>query len=185
MVHLLRGFYFDGSSFDRCTFYVYAFVQPLYVPLPTVTFQFGIRLTGKTGQAWEINPETEAATMMDVLASIKNQGLPFIGRIQTPGDLAEYVRRITDGADNPNNVEVMAYSLALADRNPEALQALDQLQQLLQAQEGMNPWLVETFERSQELRERLATNPKQAIALLDEWTEQTRARLRLPKDSLV
>jgi hypothetical protein len=182
VIHLLRGFSFDTSGFDRNTFYVHVFLQPLYVPRDHVAYLFGKRLYGRQGQSWSIDAEHQGATVEDVLASIKEQGLPFLGYVQTPGDLARKAPLVGGRGSDPNMSEAVAYSFVLAHEYAEARGALDRLQALLRAGDPADPWAAELLGRSQLVRERLERDPEEAIALLEEWNEQTRTNLRLPRD---
>jgi polygalacturonase len=47
--HALRGLYFEGSSFDGKSFYVWTFVLPLFVPTKHVSFNLGKRLRALGG----------------------------------------------------------------------------------------------------------------------------------------
>lgn len=182
VVHLLRGFYFESSAFDADAFHVWTFVQPLYVPSDCVIFNFGTRLYGRWGEGWTLDRQDEGATMTDVLVSIKEKGLPFLAPVQTPGDLARKASLVGGYPNTPHTAEAVAYSFVLAHEYPEALQALDRFRTILATHDLTNPWLAEMQRRSELVRDRLERNPHEAIELLEEWNEQTRSDLRLPKD---
>jgi hypothetical protein len=182
VVHLLRGFYFDSSAFNADAFQVEAFVQPLYVPSDHIFFLFGKRLNGRCGQGWTMDRQDEGGIMADVLASIKEQGLPFLAPLQTPRDLARNFPLVGGRAKSPNAAEAVAYSFILAHEHSEAHLALHRLRAILTAADLTIPWLAEMLKRSELVRERLERDPEQAIELLEEWNEQTRGHLRLPGD---
>jgi hypothetical protein len=181
VVHFLRGFSFDTSSFDADSFHVEAFIQPLYVLADSIRYNFGMRLHGQLGQGWKLDRQDVATTMNEDLASIEKEGLYFVSRVQTPRDLARKAVLLGHSQD-VYTVEAIAYSSVLAREFPEALQSLERLQGLLRAHGLDTPWLVEMLDRSELVRQRLERDPEAAIAVLEEWNEQTRANLRLPKD---
>ncbi len=180
--NILRGFSFDSSRFDANTFYVEAFVQPLYVPSTFIYYLFGQRLTSRTGQLWRITPETETAVILDVLASLKKEGLPFINYIRSPRDLGEKASLVGGRSDIPHAMEAVAYSLVLAGEDAKALAALDQLDALCRIHLASAPYLGETVQRSATIRASLTHDPPAAIALLQQWCVQTRTALRLPEE---
>ena len=182
VVHLLRGFYFESSAFDADAFYLWVFVQPLYVPVDFIYFDFGTRLSGHRGQGWTMNRQDEGATMADVLAGMKDQGLPFLARVQTPRDLAHKAPLVGGRERSPNSVEAVAYSHLLAQECSEAREAIDRLQAMLRAGDAADPWGAQMLERSELVRDRLERDPRHAVELLEEWNEQTRTNLRLPPD---
>jgi len=49
---VLRGLYFEGSSFDAKSFYLWAFFLPLCVPTKHVSFNLGKRIRGGGGERW-------------------------------------------------------------------------------------------------------------------------------------
>jgi hypothetical protein len=182
VVHLLRGFSFERSSFNANAFQIVVFVQPLYVPADYITFVFRKYPHGRWGARWTLDRQDEGATMTDVLASIKAEGLPFLSRVQTPRDQARNAPLVAGDANGLPAVQTMAYSFVLAREYSEATVTIDRLQAMLRAADLTDPWVNEMLTRSEQVRERLERDPEEAIALLEEWIEQTRSALRLPKD---
>jgi hypothetical protein len=79
--HILRGFWFESSAFDRDSFTVEVFVQPLYIPVSHLSFTFGHRL-GSLGKGydiwWKYDEETEALMMQEILSFMMSAGIPFL-----------------------------------------------------------------------------------------------------------
>src|SRR5438552_1936158 len=90
--YLLRGFALESSGFGPSVFYLWVFVQPLYVPSTHIYFHFGRRL----GHGWDLdaNADNESEVMGQVLTRIKDEGLPFINRFESPADFADRAAQI-------------------------------------------------------------------------------------------
>lgn len=177
---LLRGFSFDTSAYDRRRFDIEVFVQPLYIPVDFIFYTFGERLPYPS-DGWCLSEGEEASVMAQVLASIKGRGLQFIGYIQTPRDLAHKRALVNSSPNDPHVVRAVAYSHALAHEYPEAVQALDRLDAIMSEDNPLRqPWDDELQEQGRLMRKLLLQSPEEAVDLLERWTEQTRAALRLP-----
>lgn len=184
--YLLRGFCFQPSAFDRKSFNVQTFVQPLYIPKEYIVFNIGFRLgklTRKGEEWWEITPENEAEVMTDVLHLMKVEGLPFLNRLETPEDIATELQK-----DSPNesrliiDSQTIAYSLILAGKYAEGLKELNRFIFLLSEEDELREWEKVLLERAILLRDTLKNHgEKTAIALLEEWRAYTIGKLRLEK----
>lgn len=184
--YLLRGFYFNRSDLDSRGFYLYRFIQPLYVPLPHISFNFGRRLSGRTGDSWQIPLEQTKTIMAEVLSVIQSQGLRLVLSVETPSDLAEkgrYLAGLEVDTLSAHVDEAVAYSLILANNYPAAIANLDRVDAVLSRPDPYRTEAdAEMQERNRWLRERLIQQPEAAVRRLEEWTEATRAALRLPDD---
>lgn len=183
--YLLRGFCFSGSI-DPRGFYLYSFVQPLYVPFPHICFNFGLRLSGRTGEGWHIPLDQTQTIMAEVLSAIQSQGMRLVLNVETPKDLAEKGRYLV--GDEPGAVsvpveEAEAYSWILANNHPAAIAKLDRVDAVLSRPDIIRTEAYDEMQaRNRWLRDRLIHQPEEAHRRLEEWTEATRAALRLPKD---
>src|SRR5262249_40856150 len=83
--HTLRGFHFDGSSFDKNAFYVSAFFMPLCVPRTHLHLTFGHRVRSRTGEGWN----ADEADFETVLKSAIQREAPLLLTLQTPMDVAQ------------------------------------------------------------------------------------------------
>ncbi len=180
---LLRALAFDSSGFDPSAFNVWAFVQPLYVPVTHIHFTFGGRLGalgGGTERRWRFQEGKEEELMSEVLAYIKSEGLPFLDRLKSPIDLAGRAIELTSAPDNVHVLEAMAYSLILGGRSHEALPAFARLDRALASMDpDVSPWIQEIAERAEQVRRALVRGPEDSIGLLNEWREQTVKNLRI------
>jgi hypothetical protein len=193
--YLLRGFYFEPSGSDPSSFYIWTFIQPLYVPTRHIYFTFGKRL----GNGWPID-ESEAGSrrsngqhyqagvaslMAHVLRTIEAEGLPFIGNIEYPVDLAYQTTRVTDAPDDdPYVVEAVVYSLILAGEYGRTQEEYARLKRGLSTLENRLVWAREIAQRAAQVMDNLPRHPDNAVALLDTWTRQTARDLRLPEPQL-
>jgi hypothetical protein len=180
---LLRGFTFQGSSYDRTSFYLVAFVQPLYVPsdeeLPTFS---------------ERSPRLASTDALDDIRSfVEGSGRKFLERLRTPTDLADWLEREEAGhKPDPFALEALAYSALLAVRSEDAEQWLevaaktaeeyvrDDLDEGLYAKDEEHP-LQAVLERTAQVRDALDASANEALALLERWREETARKLGLSK----
>jgi hypothetical protein len=180
---LLRGFTFQGSSYDK-SFYLVAFVQPLYVPSDEEEPSFSERSPRFAG-ADEARDEIESF--------VTGPGSAFLSEIETPEDLAAWIEREETGhKPDPYALEALAYSLALARRTDDADRWLDvtvesaesyirsDIEEGLYTKDEEHP-LEPVLERAAQVREALGTSEQKAIALLEQWREETADGLGLSK----
>jgi hypothetical protein len=163
---ILRAFAFDSSGIDRSAFYVTVFAQPLYIPHPSVYYNFGHRL----GTSWEAN---DVQVVEKLVNAIQAQGLPFLERIQQPRDLAEFIRErmhlYRGRRPNPHDLEALAYSCILADDSTAGQVLEDLFNQLDPTVE----WEVEIGARATKVAEAMARSPLAARAMLLQWEQET------------
>jgi hypothetical protein len=193
--YLLRGFYFEPSGSDPSSFYVWTFIQPLYVPTRHIYFTFGRRL----GKGWPLDEKEAdgsrsngqhyqagmASIMVQVLRTIEAEGLPFIGNIEHPVDLAYQTSRVTDAPDeDPYVVEAVIYSYILAGEYGRAREKYARLKRSLSSLENGLVWAREIAQRAAQVMDNLPRHPDNTVALLDMWTRQTARDLRLPEPQL-
>ena len=77
---ILRGLDFEGSSFDRNSFYATVFAMPLCVPTDHLYFNFGDRLQIANADRWDINSPSVHA---DLASAVEQQGVPFLRRAES------------------------------------------------------------------------------------------------------
>jgi hypothetical protein len=120
---VLRGIAFEGSSFDKSSFTVTAFLLPLCVPTDHLDFNFGTRiLHPKGGDRWNA---TNSDLVGELGAALKLQATPFLSRVKSLLDFVDTARTFPQA--NPNIRKAIAYSLARSGRITEAVEVLDQL----------------------------------------------------------
>ncbi len=168
--HVLRGVYLENSSAPS-KFYVWAFVQPLYVPSATVYFNFGKRLPS-ANSVWNVADSPEK-----IASAVINEGMPFIQTLTSPAALAdwEFLRQQVD----PHAREARAYSLIMSGRITEGLSELSALARSLVSELS---WMNEMRERAMLLARLAEGVPSVAQARLAEWEAETSACLRLVSD---
>ncbi len=199
--YLLRGFSLYASAWSRERFTISCSAGLLYVPgaARALTPGLGARLPviAGRGDAWWDRPigddEAEAAVMDDVRELIVDVGIPFLEGFGDPGAVAERLSR--EPEDDPHVVEALAYSLVLQGEYKLARAKLDRLRQITiedadradwwaaHADPGSEEdWVISVGKRGERVRELLAASPAKAVALLERWTEEQLAALRLPVD---
>ncbi len=173
--HTLRGFHFDGSSFDKESFYVNAFFMPLCVPSEHLQLTFGRRLRAGGGDRWSTAiPGFEA-----ILEAAVQKEIPFLAGLRTARDVAD---ALTPPGTNPHCHEALAYALAQAGEIRAAVAAIDALLGLIDSVRRVNPkltWELEIANRAQSLKTKLTENPEDAAAQLTRWEFETIRNLGL------
>ncbi len=166
---ILKGFCVDDSSHSPEHFYVWAFVQPLYVPAATIHFNFGQRLGDGTGRRWNCE---EAGLVSALSTEMQNAKGNFLDHITTPHALADYISRFCN-APNPNNLEALAYSYLLAGDQAAADATLKKLCETIDL--GIE-WHRAIWERAQTIQ---AGDASAARELLWHWRDNTIQQLRI------
>jgi len=163
---LLRGIYLEDTS-DPHRVYVWAFVQPLFVPSTTVVLSLGRRL-GNGSRTWAVDDADAAA------AAARDEGMPFF----EPVDSAQALWSLgfLDGRSDEYSREVRAYSLVASGQLYEGAQALRELARSLA---GGTAWMIEMRKRAEQLATLAETNPTAADALLATWESETVSALRI------
>jgi hypothetical protein len=177
---LLCAFCFEPSGFDRNGFYLWVFVQPLYVPESDIVFTFGNRL----GFGWELTKETEAELGAKLLKCVRDEGLPWLELLQTPTKFIENVGPGKFMFFNPTNrhvLQAISYSQALIGDTQKALATLNGLLAKLKPPGPDNPEHDHAFFKEvNSFRDTLVHAPTAAQEMLRKWREESLAALKLP-----
>jgi hypothetical protein len=163
---ILRGVYLEDSS-DPNRVYAWVFVQPLYVPSPTVAFNLGRRLGGPS-RTWSVS-ESDALAV-----AVKDEGRAFFGPQASPESLADW--DLLMGCSDPYAMEARAYSLVASGRFVEGAEALRELAGSLLSG---TPWMREIEARAERLAGLAVNEPGAAQELLNEWEAETAATLHV------
>ena len=170
---ILRAIYFEGSSFDKRSFYVWAFFLPLFVPTTHLSFTLGVRLRQRLGgDRWNAD---DLNLVADIDDAIRTQALPFLNKAESPRDLPLVADLL--GANNLYVQEAIAYCLAWAGETIKAIQRLDRLTELLDTRIS---WQAEMERNAQVLKKKLLKSPVDAQEQLDTWERETKSNLDLP-----
>jgi hypothetical protein len=171
--HTLRGVLLDRSG-DPRAFYVTAFLQPLCFPVEHLVLNAGWRLGGGTHR-WT----SDSVTLEhDLVESIRRSASPVLLPAETPLDVAKALTAMGKSKDAVV-VEMVACSFARANEPDRALTALDQLLNLVVG--DARPFVRESFDRAQRLKELLLAQSPEVQTLLSEWEDQTAAMLGLER----
>jgi len=168
---LLRGISFEGSSFDKASFYVNFFVMPLCVPTEHLYGNFGNRVRHNGADRWN----KEAPNLVDELCdALQMQAVPFLSRAKTLLDFAEMASSFS--FNNPHTPKAIGFALARAGRANEAVRVLDQgLTQI----DRKVPWQLAIANQSTYLRDKLIEDPAEAQRQLEAWEIETVRNLGL------
>jgi hypothetical protein len=173
--HTLRGFYFEPSAFDKKSFYINVFFQPLCIPAEHLHLNFGHRVgLNKRWNAGQTGLE-------DALRSAMLKEVPFLANLKTATEVAETLKPLTKGS-NPHCHEALAYTLVQAGEIRAAVDAIDTLLRLVDSVKRVNPdvtWELQIAERAQSLKTKLMANPEDANAQLAAWESETVRNLGL------
>jgi hypothetical protein len=112
-------------------------------------------------------PGEEAATMQSILNLIYQEGFPFISRIASPRDLADYWLREDPLGTNFVAVEDAVTSLVVSEDYSQATALLDRAECIrLDKTDDLSDWAMEIRDRLLDLRCRVESNPGDARAML-------------------
>lgn len=174
--HTLRGFHFDGSSFDKKSFYVDVFFMPLCVPTEQVHFTFGHRVRDKGGDRWSIQDSNFQLT----LELAMQREVLFLSSLHTPKDVAKALEPLTRPNDagyvNPHCYEALAYTLVQAGEISRAAEVIDTL---LKHANPTLAWECEISERARLIQGKLLKHPEAVGEQLAVWEAQTIRNLEL------
>ena len=174
---ILQGFLFESSAFSAESFQPQAFVQPLYVPSEHLVLNLGERFRG----IWRFHAGGDEALAQRLLHAMHNTGLPFIGKLSSPSQLVQTIKKERPWLDrNEYLQQVVAYSLILLGKNDEALDGLEKLAETVNPMNDARPWVKKIHTDCGMLQEAMMRDPEDARRVLRRWTEDTRQKLRLP-----
>ena len=183
--YLLRGYSFESSAFSKNRFTIEVFIQPLYMPVDYLFFNFGNRLGTLSKESdfwWEYDETKENEMTSDILSMIKKFGEKFLDKGRS---LQSFVNEFDkpDILRNPNNKEAVgnAYILLEEYRRPKVL--MNGLHHSLVEQINKNPeidWLTHMDNRVLTLLDLLNKGEfRKAKQQLLDWREYTLSKLKL------
>lgn len=171
---VFRGLWFEGSSFDAKSFYVWAFWMPLYVPAKMISFNLGKRVRVESGgDRWS---SADDQVVESLNRAIRSDALPFLSELKSVQDAVRAARHAADGSKDPFAHEALAYSLAKAGDVEAAVESIDVLLELLSP---LIPWQAELKTRALSLKEAIIANNGDVIKILDGWTAENIRQLGL------
>jgi hypothetical protein len=167
---LLRGFSFEGSSFDKTSFYVSVFVLPLCVPTAHLYFNFGDRVRhGRGADRWSI----ERPHLVEELgAAVRRQAQEFLRPVESLKDFVRVAKSFS--LNNPHTRAAIAFSLI---RIGEFKKGASVLNELLRQLDLKSDWQREMAERAESLRGKLILNPTEAQRQLETWEAESAKEL--------
>jgi hypothetical protein len=177
---ILRGFCFEGSS-DPDSFYLWAFVLPLYVPDQVLNFAFGDRITS-TGRGNRWHREEEPGLAIKVARAMLEHGLPIVVSANSVTEMALGADAKTArlaGRQDIRSIEVAAYSWARAGEVERAGERFDLLLSRIEAAPKWS-WLPTVANRAIAFQSKLH-DPEETQRQLDEWEKNSATKLRLEK----
>lgn len=180
---IIRGFAFESSGFDPSSFYMWAFVHPLYVPEPRLSITFGHRIGGGS-RSWRPESHDTERVMAALLAHMEHEGLPFLERLRTPRAVAETGYQVVGSDDNIRVIEAVAYSWIIAGDYPRAIRELDRLQRVCRGLPQDIAWIREVAEQGRRVRNLLSDSPKEAVQLLENWMQVSKRQIGLTNERM-
>lgn len=166
MEHILRGLFFDGSRFNSYSFYVHAFVMPLFVPSLSVHFTFGFRLKDLDGKDnwWS----DDSMVVEKLKEAIQRDAIPFLEQSKSLSGAAATIASL--GANNPHAFEASAYCNLLSGEDEVAMEFLEKIEMILDAKYA---WRKELLDRAKTIKKLIMTNPGAAQQKLLDWETTT------------
>lgn len=177
---VFRGIVFDSSGFNPNMFYPHCFVMPLYLPADGFRMNIGQRLQGNW--CFKDGSEAEIATEL-VRAMEQNRIFKRFAELSSPRALAENLPRYYSNTNDHFIQRSIAYSHFLCRDIEQGLRWVDECQNNVRKMQEMQPgiaWHKDLVDELTGLREMAKTDFDLVIKQLDDWTEATRASLKLP-----
>ena len=168
---ILQGVSFEGSSFDKTSFYVNVFAMPLCVPADHLFLNFGSRVRHVGGgDRWCI---TKPGVVAELTAMLKRNAIPFFSKTESLLDFAEVAKSFSG---NPHTTKAIAFTLARAGKTSQAIELLSQLPNQV---DFSIPWQREIGDLCMLLEAKLRQNPTDAQQQLAAWEVDTTRALGL------
>lgn len=169
---LLRGISFEGSSFDKTSFYANFFMMPLCVPTNHLYFNFGDRVRNRSGgDRWS---KEMPGLLEELSAALKTQASPVLSHTRSLLDFAKYARSCY--STNPHTPKAVGLALARAGHIDEAIEVIDGLLSQLDLSVA---WQQEIAELCRTLKEKVVAGPEPAQQQLEAWETETLRNLGL------
>lgn len=110
---LLRGIAMVPAP-SRDSFWLWVFVQPLYVPADRLVLRHGhllARMSDRNLTGWPSSLTQELG--IEIAMSVRAQALPLLNAVQEPSDLLTVMRSQREGVPDPAHLEAAVYSAVL------------------------------------------------------------------------
>jgi len=164
--YVLRGLSFQGSSFNKKSFYVTVFAMALYVPSEHLAFVICKRLRDQNGgERWNF----ETSKVVELLGSaIRAQAVPLLARVSSlQGFCDQLGNRIHV---NPNITVANAFGLVLLGKESVAGQLMDELASRLDFNVG---WQRTIADQVNLIKRKLNHSGDRARQQLEMWANET------------
>ncbi len=168
--HILKGFYFEGSSFSSDVFFLWVFFLPLYVPCSHVSFNLGKRL----GSQWDAKADNLRENLREV---IKKDGLSMLEKVNSPDTLAKFAPKVGH-SDDPYLCESVYYSYVIDGDIKSAAKAYKKLCSTLSPS---IEWQKDMLGRANTLQSAMNQDLGEAKRILIEWEKESVSALKLTK----
>jgi hypothetical protein len=172
---LLRGVAMVSAP-SQDSFWLWVFVQPLYVPANRLVFRYGHQLARMSDRGltdWPTRLNLDLGT--EIATSVRSQALPMLDKVRRPADMLDVARSQPGSGTDLDHLETVAYSAVLTGDGPALRLVGQQVREL--------PRGTETGEAEFRLRRVLAGYERDAagtVTLLRRWRDATARSLRLP-----
>lgn len=171
---MLRGLSFEGSSFNKETFFVWYFVMPLALPTQYLYFSFGDRLRDHRGtDGWSVNQTDVIKELRD---EVRNQALPWLAMFDSPVGAITLTKRLASESTNFRTWETAAGMLLTYGDIEGAIILIDRC---LEVCDFSIPWHRDIAKYLDELKNACMESPQALETLLNSRTEQNLINLKL------
>ncbi|MGC3945484.1 MAG: hypothetical protein QM762_13375 [Chryseolinea sp.] len=169
---LLKGIYFNSSSFSASQFEPIAFIQPLFVPSDHVYFSFSLGLNATVKRQWwdysEETVEESGRVLADEINEIEKR---FFSKINASADFYRYY--LKDKKVTVRYFEAVAYSCAYANLEGAEKELSDLIDYIKKKENITIEWVKEIYDNT------LLLLDGNASYLFDMWEKRTREALKV------
>ncbi|MBN1971953.1 MAG: hypothetical protein JW870_21555 [Candidatus Delongbacteria bacterium] len=105
---ILQGFCFEKSPHDKNGFYLWVFVQPIFIENDNIVLTFGKRIKNKNGNEWwSINKENENYIIQNLNTVFENEGFNYLNQT---GSLNKFFNYFRDCQTNLRIMEAVSFT---------------------------------------------------------------------------
>jgi hypothetical protein len=172
----LKGFCFEQSEYDKESFYLWYFIQPLYIPSEDIVLTFGKRITPKKAERWILEKDNESKMkniFNEINDKIQNEGLVYINELGSHEKFYEFCKK--NKKKNIRIWEALVYT-GLYKGFPGIDKEAELLINYLQKMDMSINWIKEIYDN---LKIFLVKSEMERRELINVWKDFTINKLRL------
>lgn len=168
---LLRGVIFEGSSFDKYSFRITAFVQPLFVPSRYLSLTLPEPIRKANGaDRWSVLDGDLKALLV---RAFREQAVSYFGRIQ---NIADFITALSQQDATIRSQEKLAYAFVKSGDVESALSVFSRIRSMADQDIA---WQKEIAHQADSISTMLRQDIELANTKIEEWEAHTLENIKL------